>query len=106
MGIDRRQFLGGALLAAAGAVAGSLVTGNWPIFGPDRLPIYGGYAPAGVARGWSDRGRVGAHWHVSTDQPLVALTFDDGPAPQWTPMVLDALDAAGAPATFFLVGER
>lgn len=35
-----------------------------------------------------------------------ALTFDDGPDPDATPMVLDALDAAGASATFFLVGEQ
>jgi peptidoglycan/xylan/chitin deacetylase (PgdA/CDA1 family) len=36
------------------------------------------------------------------------LTFDDGPnsSPQETPAVLDALDAAGAKATFFLVGEQ
>ena len=31
----------------------------------------------------------------------VALTFDDGPDPVWTPLVLDAL--AGASATFFVV---
>jgi peptidoglycan-N-acetylglucosamine deacetylase len=35
-----------------------------------------------------------------------ALTFDDGPDPQYTPPLLDALDAAGAKATFFVVGER
>lgn len=36
----------------------------------------------------------------------VALTFDDGPDPAWTPQILDALADAGARATFFLVGER
>ena len=36
----------------------------------------------------------------------VALTFDDGPDPDATPAVLDALDAAGARATFFLLGEQ
>jgi peptidoglycan-N-acetylglucosamine deacetylase len=36
----------------------------------------------------------------------VALTFDDGPHAQGTPAVLDALEAAGARATFFLVGEQ
>jgi peptidoglycan/xylan/chitin deacetylase (PgdA/CDA1 family) len=35
-----------------------------------------------------------------------ALTFDDGPHPEGTPAVLDALDAAAATATFFLVGEQ
>jgi peptidoglycan/xylan/chitin deacetylase (PgdA/CDA1 family) len=34
----------------------------------------------------------------------VALTFDDGPHPEGTPAVLDAL--GGTPATFFLVGEQ
>jgi peptidoglycan/xylan/chitin deacetylase (PgdA/CDA1 family) len=36
----------------------------------------------------------------------LALTFDDGPDPDATPAVLDALDAAGAKATFFMVGEQ
>ena len=35
-----------------------------------------------------------------------ALTFDDGPDPDATPAVLDALDAAGIAATFFVVGEQ
>ena len=35
-----------------------------------------------------------------------ALTFDDGPHPQGTPAVLEVLAAAGARATFFLVGEQ
>ena len=35
-----------------------------------------------------------------------ALTFDDGPHPEGTPAVLDALDAAAAKATFFLMGEQ
>jgi peptidoglycan/xylan/chitin deacetylase (PgdA/CDA1 family) len=36
----------------------------------------------------------------------VAITFDDGPDPEVTPRVLDALDAHGARASFFCVGER
>ena len=35
-----------------------------------------------------------------------AITFDDGPDPDGTPAVLDALDAAGLKATFFVVGEQ
>ena len=34
----------------------------------------------------------------------VALTFDDGPDPQWTPQVLDILDRYGIKATFFVTG--
>ncbi|MBP8231941.1 MAG: glycosyltransferase [Rhizorhabdus sp.] len=37
---------------------------------------------------------------------LVALTFDDGPDPAWTPKILDILKAEKAPATFFIVGEN
>jgi peptidoglycan-N-acetylglucosamine deacetylase len=36
----------------------------------------------------------------------VALTFDDGPHPQGTPIVLEILREAGARATFFLAGEQ
>jgi peptidoglycan/xylan/chitin deacetylase (PgdA/CDA1 family) len=35
----------------------------------------------------------------------VYLTFDDGPDPEWTPRVLDALAAAQVPATFFVIGS-
>jgi peptidoglycan-N-acetylglucosamine deacetylase len=34
----------------------------------------------------------------------LALTFDDGPDPEWTPRILDALKQANAPATFFVIG--
>ena len=33
------------------------------------------------------------------------LTFDDGPHPDWTPRVLDALAAADVRATFFVIGR-
>ncbi|MFF5209280.1 bifunctional polysaccharide deacetylase/glycosyltransferase family 2 protein [Streptosporangium sp. NPDC000396] len=36
----------------------------------------------------------------------VALTFDDGPDPRWTPQLLDVLARHGAKATFFTVGTR
>ncbi|MEU8301530.1 glycosyltransferase [Micromonospora sp. NPDC048909] len=36
----------------------------------------------------------------------IALTFDDGPDPVWTPRVLDVLHRYGARATFFTVGSQ
>jgi len=36
----------------------------------------------------------------------VRLTFDDGPHPEFTPVVLDTLAEFGVSATFFLVGKR
>ncbi|HXW55693.1 MAG TPA: glycosyltransferase [Candidatus Cybelea sp.] len=35
----------------------------------------------------------------------LALTFDDGPDPRWTPEILNILKEKGAPATFFVIGE-
>ncbi len=37
---------------------------------------------------------------------LVALTFDDGPDPNYTPQILDILKAKRVPATFFVIGEN
>ena len=43
---------------------------------------------------------------VATEQRVVALTYDDGPDPENTPAVLDALAAFGATATFFVLADR
>jgi cellulose synthase/poly-beta-1,6-N-acetylglucosamine synthase-like glycosyltransferase/peptidoglycan/xylan/chitin deacetylase (PgdA/CDA1 family)/spore germination protein YaaH len=49
-------------------------------------------------------------WHIERlggDQPKkLALTFDDGPDPNWTPKILDLLKEKNAPATFFVIGEN
>jgi len=45
-------------------------------------------------------------WEGPPDRPWVALSVDDGPHPDLTPRLLDALRDARAPASFFLVGER
>ncbi|MEV4640649.1 bifunctional polysaccharide deacetylase/glycosyltransferase family 2 protein [Actinoplanes sp. NPDC049548] len=37
---------------------------------------------------------------------VLALTFDDGPDPRWTPQVLDVLRRHNAHATFFVVGAK
>ncbi|MEV0713522.1 glycosyltransferase [Asanoa sp. NPDC050611] len=36
----------------------------------------------------------------------IALTFDDGPDPTWTPRVLAALERYGAKGTFFVIGSQ
>ncbi|NEW09839.1 polysaccharide deacetylase family protein [Paenibacillus sp. SYP-B3998] len=45
-------------------------------------------------------------WNVDTDHKLVALTFDDGPNPDYTPQILDVLKQYEAKATFFVLGKR
>ena len=43
-----------------------------------------------------------ARYGASKNQ--LAITFDDGPDPQWTPRILDILKREHAPGTFFLIG--
>jgi peptidoglycan/xylan/chitin deacetylase (PgdA/CDA1 family) len=45
-------------------------------------------------------------FRVRTPDRLVALSFDDGPDPRWTPTVLALLARYGARATFFDVGAN
>jgi peptidoglycan/xylan/chitin deacetylase (PgdA/CDA1 family) len=45
-------------------------------------------------------------WRVNTARPLVGLSFDDGPDPEYTPKVLAILAKHAAHATFFVIGER
>jgi peptidoglycan/xylan/chitin deacetylase (PgdA/CDA1 family) len=45
-------------------------------------------------------------YFVDTDEPVVALTLDDGPDPQTTPRILDVLARYEARATFFLISDR
>ena len=40
------------------------------------------------------------------DDHTVALTFDDGPDPEWTPQILEILKQRGVKATFFLLGRQ
>ena len=38
--------------------------------------------------------------------PMVALTFDDGPHPEYTPLLLDGLRERGVTASFFILGRN
>ncbi len=43
---------------------------------------------------------------VQTEKKLVALTFDDGPHPDVTPLIVSILEKYNAKATFFMLGSR
>lgn len=45
-------------------------------------------------------------WRKKTTEKIIYLTFDDGPIPIITPMVLEILNHYSAHATFFCVGEN
>ena len=49
---------------------------------------------------------IGSITHVSTLEPLVALTFDDGPHPEFTSHILHILEQHKALATFFMLGKN
>lgn len=106
MGLSRRSLVKGAVLAVGGTLAGA--GGALGVEGLlDRhLPLDGGYAAAADQAGLEHIGQMSVTWYVHTDEPVVAFTFDDGPGPRWTSMVLDVLDEYQVPATFFMVGEH
>lgn len=45
-------------------------------------------------------------WEVPMEQKAIALTFDDGPNPTYTPQILELLKQYHAKATFFVTGSR
>lgn len=62
----------------------------------------GGYAYAAM---WPASRIFGSSLIAPRRPDEMALTFDDGPNPQWTPRLLETLAQFHAPATFFVVGR-
>jgi peptidoglycan/xylan/chitin deacetylase (PgdA/CDA1 family) len=88
------QAAGGGSTAQPGAAAatGSAKQPNPSGSATPSPPTRPGYTPAGAMR--------------RTGTEAVALTFDDGPDPVQTPLILDLLKQHGVKATFCLVGFR
>jgi peptidoglycan/xylan/chitin deacetylase (PgdA/CDA1 family) len=76
---------------AAGALAGAAMAS---------------YLLPGLAHLWPALRRALGVEHRTASGTGYAITFDDGPHPQGTPAVLQALADAGVQGTFFLVGEQ
>ncbi len=51
-------------------------------------------------------GNKATYFSISTSQPVLALTFDDGPHPVHTPRLLDILKARNVRATFYVVAPN
>jgi peptidoglycan/xylan/chitin deacetylase (PgdA/CDA1 family) len=70
-------------------------------------PVASNQVPAAIAQGGPviDT-RNGAQQSYTALPGHIALTFDDGPDPDWTPKILAVLAKYHVPATFFLVGGR
>jgi len=45
-------------------------------------------------------------WHISTKEKMIALTFDDGPSPTFTPQILDILKKNKVKGTFFMIARE
>lgn len=93
-----------AVHAGAGALA--LVPGQWPlalgaVVANQALITAAGLLPRCRLLG-PNLTRLPAS---AARRQEVALTIDDGPDPEVTPRVLDLLDAAGARASFFCIGQ-
>jgi cellulose synthase/poly-beta-1,6-N-acetylglucosamine synthase-like glycosyltransferase/peptidoglycan/xylan/chitin deacetylase (PgdA/CDA1 family) len=63
----------------------------------------GPLASAGPVLTWDGRRLVS---NRSTAGHQIALSFDDGPDPRWTPRIAATLRRLGVPATFFVVGSE
>jgi peptidoglycan/xylan/chitin deacetylase (PgdA/CDA1 family) len=108
VGLSRREILGGIGATAVGALG---------MFGAEKayaesqaatpLAFYGGFA-SGIRPDLSPPSvpDSGVLWSGPTTTRRVALTFDDGPMPNWTPRVLETLARHDVPATFFLKGSN
>ena len=56
---------------------------------------------------WGRFGRAdNVYSDANTDEKVIALTFDDGPHPLYTPKILDILKKHNAKATFFVIGRN
>ncbi len=73
---------------------------------PDRSPHSPQGCAAGAAPRVTQRAPITSARSARGMRAEVALTFDDGPSPTFTPQILAALHAAGAHATFFVLGRH
>jgi peptidoglycan/xylan/chitin deacetylase (PgdA/CDA1 family) len=101
--MDRRSFLeavGGAALGGAGFLTGRKLPAGRPIGERQNIELTD-------AAGAEQSERIGTQhvlWSVDTHEPLVAMTFDDGPFPDYTERVLRLLDEYKIKATFNVMG--
>ncbi|GAA2120167.1 bifunctional polysaccharide deacetylase/glycosyltransferase family 2 protein [Actinomadura napierensis] len=74
---------------------------------PREDPAHPVPAPRSVTSGGPVVNMAGGTPHaLRMPAKTIALTFDDGPDPKWTPRILDVLRRHGAHATFFAVGAH
>jgi peptidoglycan/xylan/chitin deacetylase (PgdA/CDA1 family) len=114
--VSRRQFLLGAGAGAAGLAVGAASTAALEAGTQDTGGLKGPMTPgrmaqraenAGAAGPYGRPGRYGSRtvvWSARPAAKVAAISFDDGPSPEFTPRILKALADAGVRATFFVMG--
>ena len=94
-----------AHVAAAGLLAVRPAAWPWAL-----TALLADHAVLTAAGLWPRSSLLGPNWTrlsaAATARGEVALTIDDGPEPEVTPLLLDMLDRRGARATFFCIGEK
>jgi peptidoglycan/xylan/chitin deacetylase (PgdA/CDA1 family) len=98
--MNRRWFLTG--VGTAVSVAGAAL-GSDPLRQHQMHELNADAVPALPGRPLGQQRLI---WSVPTAAPLVALTFDDGPDPEFTPRILAVLASYGARATFNQMGAN
>ncbi len=99
--MDRRRFIAGIGLLAAGGAAGA----GAGVAAEPAIATEGPTARTATPAGSAARAAT-VTFRTSPEDRYVALTIDDGPTRRWTPQVHRLLAGHGAKATFFVVGER
>jgi peptidoglycan/xylan/chitin deacetylase (PgdA/CDA1 family) len=102
--IGRAVLVTTALFAGATVIAALLGAASVAVVvaAAGLLALTAGVGAVVPSSGIFARPVVGVH----TTRRELALTFDDGPDPRWTPPVLDLLESRGHRGTFFVIGER
>jgi peptidoglycan/xylan/chitin deacetylase (PgdA/CDA1 family) len=89
----------------AAAISGTALAAVAAVAAPDGSPL--APSPAAAAINSCPTPKTYVLTSVPATVPKnVALTFDDGPSPRWTPQVLDILKKNNVKATFFMVGKN
>jgi peptidoglycan/xylan/chitin deacetylase (PgdA/CDA1 family) len=99
--MDRRRFITGISLLAAGGAAGTAAG----FAAEPAIATEGPTARTATPTGSAARAAT-VTFRTSPADRYVALTIDDGPTRKWTPQVHRLLAQHGARATFFVVGQR
>jgi peptidoglycan/xylan/chitin deacetylase (PgdA/CDA1 family) len=86
--VRRRAGTVGRIAALSLGVVPIVLWSAWKLSNARTVQLFGGIVP-----------------RVETSEPVVALTFDDGPTARFTDEILAILRDEGVKATFFVVGE-